>query len=377
MRAAGILLCAGSSQRMGFDKLLTPIAGQETALKRSAEILIAGGCDCLIAPADEEKRAYLTSLDLPVPLYFVRGGETRQGSVYNALKGARDQAGLSLEDVAVIHDGARCFVTPQVVAKTIQSAREEGSGIAASPMTDTVMARNEGAISLVDRTSLIRMQTPQSFRLGQILRAHELVKNPAATDDCSLYLAAGWVPTFVEGGANNFKLTTPEDFSMAKQLLNAPCRMGTGFDTHVFAEDRKLILGGVEIPYEKGLLGHSDADVLLHAIMDALLGAAALGDIGKHFPDTDGAYKNIDSGILLGRVGQLLKDRGYEIINIDATVIAQRPKLAPFIPRMREKIASILEIPLSCVNVKATTTEKMNDEGRGLCISAQAAAVIR
>ncbi|MBQ2770361.1 MAG: 2-C-methyl-D-erythritol 2,4-cyclodiphosphate synthase, partial [Clostridia bacterium] len=321
MRAAGILLCAGSSQRMGFDKLLTPIAGQETALKRSAEILIAGGCDCLIAPADGEKQAYLQGLDLPVPLYFVAGGATRQGSVYNALMGARDQAGLGPEDIAVIHDGARCFVTPEVVKATILSAAETGSGVAASPMTDTVMARNEGAISIVDRTSLIRMQTPQSFRLGQIIRAHELVKNPAATDDCSLYLSAGWIPSFVEGGANNFKLTTPEDFTMAKQLLSAPCRMGTGFDTHVFAENRKLILGGVEVPYEKGLLGHSDADVLLHAIMDALLGAAALGDIGRHFPDTDGAYQDIDSRILLGRVGQLLKDRGYEIINIDATII--------------------------------------------------------
>ena len=377
MRAAGILLCAGTSQRMGFDKLITPIAGAETALKRSAEALIAGGCDCLIAPADAEKQAYLKGLNLPVPVYFVKGGETRQGSVYNALIGARNLAGLGPEDVAVIHDGARCFVDPEVVKSTIRSAAETGSGVAASPMTDTVMAKNEGAISLVDRNQLIRMQTPQSFRLGQILRAHELGKNPAATDDCSLYLAAGWIPTFVDGGANNFKLTTPEDFRMAKQLLSAPCRMGTGFDTHVFAEGRKLILGGVEVPYDRGLLGHSDADVLLHAVMDALLGAAALGDIGRHFPDTDEAYRGADSRILLGRVGEMLKEKGYEIINIDATIIAQKPRLAPFIPQMVENMAETLGLSPDRVNVKATTTEKMNDEGRGLCISTQAAAVIR
>ena len=153
-------------------------------------------------------------------------------------------------------------------------------------------------------------------------------------------------------------------------------RIGNGYDVHKLVEGRKLILGGVEIPYEKGLLGHSDADVLVHAIMDALLGAAALGDIGRHFPDNDNSFKNIDSMILLKRVVLLLKDKGYDVNNIDAVVVAQRPKIAPYIQRMQTNIASVLGVDEDCVNIKATTTEKLGFEGRQEGISAQAVCTI-
>ena len=179
----------------------------------------------------------------------------------------------------------------------------------------------------------------------------------------------------MEGSEEGRKLTTPADWQWAKNKVRRP-RYGTGFDTHVITEGRRLILGGVDIPFEKGLLGHSDADVLLHAVMDALLGAAGLGDIGKNFPDRDPAYKDISSRLLLRRVKDMLKEKDMEISHIDATVIAQRPKLNPHFPLMQAYMAGDLEIPADRISLKATTTEGMGDEGRGLCISAQAAAVV-
>ncbi len=367
-RAAGILLCAGGSARMGFDKLAFPIAGK-TAVERSAEALALGGVETLVLTASGQNLAALSALSLSVPHKVVPGGGTRAESVRLALAVVEDA------DVVAIHDAARCLVSPALVRASIESARLHGSGIVASRAADTTFLLEADACTPLPREKLLRTQTPQTFDFARIRRVYEGDLS-GATDECSLYLAAGYVPRFVfaaQAEANQ-KLTTPEDWLSA---LAQFARFGTGFDTHRLVSDRALVLGGVQIPFEKGLLGHSDADVLTHALIDALLGAAALGDIGKLFPDTDPAYAGADSMDLLREVMRRLQKAGLAVGHADMTVLAERPKLAPYIPRMRAALSEALGVPLACVSVKATTTEGMNDEGRGLCISAYAVVSLR
>lgn len=375
-RAVGILLCAGTSARMGFCKLTMPLCGQ-TAIERSMNALLLGGCDALVFAASDRTRDYLERLPVPVPHAICPGGGTRQESVKNALAAAESLLGAAPDDIAVIHDAARCLVSPEVVRASIESAKRFGSGVAATPATDTVFRVTDRGAEALDRTELLLMQTPQTFLFGRIRIAYERA-DTAATDDCTLYWRAGYEPRFTEGEPDNFKLTTRADWERAVlRLCGGAAGVGTGFDTHRLVEGRKLILGGVEIPFEKGLLGHSDADVLAHAVTDALLGAAALGDIGRHFPDTDERYRGIDSLILLAEAVRRVREAGFAPLHIDATVIAQRPRLAPYIGEMRARIAEAAGTEISRVSVKATTTEGMNDEGRGLCISAQAIALVQ
>ena len=366
MSAVGILLCGGSSRRMGFDKLNTPIGGK-TAIERSTDALVAGGCDSLVFVVSEASAKTVASLSIPVPYTVVSGGKERTDSVRSGLKAADG-------DVAVIHDAARCFVSPALVHACIEAAQASGSGVAAIPVTDTIVRVEDGAVETLDRSKLFRMQTPQAFRLSKIRAAYET--GAYATDDATLYAKLFGAPTLVPGSEENRKLTTEADWAWALDRL-APAAYGVGFDTHRLVEGRKLFLGGVEIPFEKGLLGHSDADVLLHAIMDAILGAMKLGDIGKLFPDTDPQYAGINSRVLLRKVNELVQKRDMMVSHVDATVICQRPKLAPYREEIERTIAEDLEIPFDAVSVKATTTEGMNDEGKGLCISAQAIASVR
>ena len=366
MSACGVLLCAGSSARMGFDKLNTPIGGK-TAIERSANALIEGGCDSIVFVVNEESERTVKALACPVPFTIVRGGEQRTDSVRSGLTAVD-------ADVAVIHDAARCFVSPALVSACIEAAAAFGSGVAAIPLTDTVMRVHAYGTETLDRSKLYRMQTPQAFLTDLIRTAY--ASGGSATDDATLYAGVIGAPHFVPGSEENRKLTNAADWAWAQARLN-PQTYGTGFDTHRLVEGRKLILGGVEIPFEKGLLGHSDADVLLHAIMDAILGALKLGDIGKLFPDTDPQYAGISSRELLRRVRELVQKRDTAVAHVDATVIAQRPKLAPYREAMERTIAADLGISPGAVSVKATTTEGMNDEGRGLCISAQAIASVR
>jgi len=355
---------------MGFDKLITPLCGQ-VPLLRSLDALLAGGCTEIVASVNADTRAFLEPYLEIYPLRLAEGGETRFDSVHNALA-------VATGDIAVIHDAARCMNGANLVQVCIAAAVQYGSGVAAISMTDTVL-RQEGAdFTPVPRETLWRMQTPQAFRLDGI-RAAYAGAQPIHTDDASVWLAAGNALRLVPGSERNRKLTAPEDWAWAEAVLGEkqPCTVfGTGYDTHVLVPERKLVLGGVEIPFEKGLLGHSDADVLLHAICDAILGACALGDIGKHFPDTDARFKGADSRALLRAVADMVQKKDKCILHIDATLLCQRPKLAPYILRMRENIAADLHLPLEAISVKATTTEGMNDEGRGFCISAQAIASI-
>jgi 2-C-methyl-D-erythritol 2,4-cyclodiphosphate synthase/2-C-methyl-D-erythritol 4-phosphate cytidylyltransferase len=362
-RAVGVLLCAGGSSRMGFDKLTAPIAGK-TAIERSLEALILGGIDAVVFAVSPSTKSFVEGIDCPVPKAFVMGGDTRAQSVKNALDA------IETAEIAVIHDAARCMVSPAVVKESIESAAAHGSGVVGAKVTDTTMLL-DGEIPIpLDREKLIRMQTPQTFRFDEIKRAYEGDLSNV-TDDCSVYIAAGYTPHFVftQGETANQKLTTSADWQFA---LATYARFGTGFDTHRLVEGRKLILGGVEIPFEKGLLGHSDADVLVHAVIDAVLGAASLGDIGKLFPDTDPAYKDANSMLLLQEAMRRISALGFRVGHTDATIVAQRPKLAPYILPMRKNLAAALGLDVDAVSIKATTTEGMNDEGKGLCISSSA-----
>ena len=363
-----ILLCAGGSTRMGFDKLLTPIAGK-TAIERSLDALVSGGATEIIFTVSPSTRAFVEGMDCPVPCRIVEGGQTRAESVLHALES------IERADIVAIHDAARCMVSPETVRESILSAEAFGSGIVAGKVTDTIVRLDETGVTTLDRSQLIRMQTPQTFRFDRILRAYQQGDLSRVTDDCALYLAAGYEPRFVftEGEAANQKLTTGADWQLA---LASYARFGTGYDTHRLVEGRKLILGGVEIPFEKGLLGHSDADVLTHAIIDALLGAAGLGDIGRLFPDTDAAYKNADSIALLREVVRRIEEDRLRVSHVDATIICERPKIKPHAAAMQAILAEAMHISPEFVSIKATTTEGMNDEGRGLCISASAIASV-
>ena len=229
-----------------------------------------------------------------------------------------------------------------------------------------------------DRSTLYAVQTPQCFDRAEYLAALEELdaeKARLVTDDCSLFELTGRPVELVQGDYANIKITTREDLPRTENG-GKKMRIGHGYDVHRLVEGRKLILGGVEVPYEKGLLGHSDADVLAHAVMDAVLGAAALGDIGQHFPDTAEEYAGADSLMLARRVAEIMTEHGWHIENIDATILCQRPKLAPHIPAMRAKLAEAFGMPVDAVSVKATTEEHLGFTGEGLGIAAHAVALI-
>lgn len=388
---AAVIVAAGRGTRMGMacNKVLCPLCGEpvivHTVRAFSRTGLFDGGIVVVAGePEVEEMRAMLLRAGLRA--HVVPGGEDRQQSVYNGIQACDPRA-----DRIAIHDGARPLVTRDVIERTLESARQYGSGVAAVTLKDTVKQVNAaGVVTGTPRREVLRaVQTPQTFDAGLIRRAHECGREgERATDDASLVERLGHAVHLTEGDVENIKLTTPEDMLLARQVIlkrkgqeeneePTGMRIGHGYDVHRLAEGRKLILCGVEVPYAQGLLGHSDADVALHALMDALLGAAALGDIGMHFPDTDPAYQGADSGKLLDHVVRLLEEKGYAVNNVDLTIICQRPKLRDYIERMRQNVAGHLHLDAGCVNVKATTTEKLGFEGEGLGISCHAVALIQ
>ena len=386
---AAVIVAAGRGARMGMErnKVLYPICGEpvivRTARAFTGRGLFDGGVVIVASPCDmEDMRAMLTRGGVPVRA-IVPGGHDRQESVRRGIAACDPGA-----DIIAIHDGARPLVTREVIAATIDSARRYGSGVAAVPLKDTVKRVDEsGLVVETPQRDLLRaVQTPQTFDAALIRAAHARYADSdvRATDDAMLIEWTGHAVHLTPGDPENIKMTTPEDMLLAGQVIlrregrkEAPAmRIGHGYDVHRLVEGRKLILCGVEVPYERGLLGHSDADVALHALMDALLGAAALGDIGRHFPDTDPAYAGADSGRLLDHVVALLHVKGYAVANADVTIICQRPKLKDYIEQMRENVAAHLKVDPDCVNVKATTTEKLGFEGEGLGISSHAVACI-
>ncbi|HWQ58465.1 MAG TPA: 2-C-methyl-D-erythritol 2,4-cyclodiphosphate synthase [Clostridia bacterium] len=367
-----VLLAGGSSARMGRNKLTMPVSGK-TPLARSLEAILNVENRperVVIAVAECCMEEALRLSGVHPDVFVVPGGGTRGESALNALRALGEAKG-----VVAIHDAARCLASGEVIDAAVESARAYGCGVAAIPVRDTL--RDEVGRS-VPRDGLYAIQTPQAFDLEKILAAYEKAEaeGRAYTDDLGVWLAAGHEAHYAKGDLMNQKLTYPEDVEFFSRAARGDTRVGEGWDTHRLVENRKLVLGGVDIPFEKGLLGHSDADALAHAVVDALLGAAAMGDIGRHFPDTDGQYKDIRSMELLARAAKLVYGAGYSMGNIDATVVAQRPRLAPYIDEMRENLAHALGCDASKISVKAKTAEGLNAEGEGLCISARAVCLI-
>ena len=366
-----IIVAAGASRRMGFDKLSYRLPDGRTVLETSCALFAAHPAvdELVLVAGGNRPQCEAIAAACPKPCTVVQGGATRADSVRSGLAAAKGQ-------LVAIHDAARPFASAEIITAALQAAAESGAAAPAVPVKDTIkIADQDGkVVATPDRAMLYAVQTPQCFDRALYLQALETVSGEKAslvTDDCSLFELAGLPVTLTAGDYANLKITTKEDLQKEKTM-----RIGHGYDVHRLVEDRKLILGGVEVPYEKGLLGHSDADVLLHAVMDAVLGAAALGDIGQHFPDTDPAYKGADSLALTREVAKIIAAHGYKVGNIDATILCQRPKLAPHIPAMRRNIADAFGLPLDAVSVKATTEEHLGFTGEGLGIAAHAVALI-
>lgn len=312
----------------------------------------------------------------------VAGGQERQDSVRNCLLAVTGTC-----DFVVVHDAVRPFVTEELIGRVIDAAGDTGAASIGVKAKDTIKETGEDntVLATIPRQNLWLTQTPQAFKFELLKEAYtEAYKEKYyGTDDASLVEQLGKEVRMVEGSYENIKITTKEDMLIADALMKkgskTNMKSGLGYDSHRFADNRKLILGGVEIPSEKGLLGHSDADALIHAVCDALLGAAASGDIGRHFPDNDPEYKDISSMILLERVKKIIEKKGFAVNNVDATVIMEKPKLAPYAERMAANIARALKIPENCVNIKAKTNEGMGFTGRseGVAVFATAAVTER
>ena len=382
MQVSAVLVAAGSSTRMGFDKLSFDLGG-ETVLRRSIRAFEQCPLVDEIVLVAGKNRAYVEAQakDCRKPVRVVQGGATRAESAKNGVLAARGA-------FVAVHDAARPFVSEAVIADAIAAAKRCGAAAPAVPVKDTVKRAVRGDGKTVpadcrvedtpDRSTLYAVQTPQCFDRAAYLSALDALDEAKArlvTDDCNLFELTGHPVQLTQGDYANLKITTREDLPRPEKEENT-MRIGHGYDVHRLVEGRKLILGGVEIPYEKGLLGHSDADVLAHAVMDAVLGAAALGDIGKHFPDTAAEYAGADSLVLARRVNEILHENGWKIENIDSTILCQKPKLAPHIPAMREKLAEAFGLPVDAVSVKATTEEHLGFTGEGLGIAAHAVALI-
>ena len=342
----------------------TPIAHCVRAFSRSADEIVI-----VCSPATEsaaEEAAKLASVHIRI----VGGGERRQDSVLRGIEAASG-------DTVAIHDCARCLITGDIIERAVASANEFGSGVAAIPVRDTLRRASDG--ETVDREGLVSMQTPQCFSRDLLLEAYAQLDS-SVTDDAAVWNARFGPVRLTEGGLHNQKLTTAEDIPFFEKMLgerSPRMRIGIGEDTHRLKYGRKLILGGVEIPFDLGLEGHSDADALIHSIIDAMLGAAALGDIGAHFPDTDPKYKGVSSLLLLKEAHRLVSRAGYRIVNIDATVTAQAPKLAPYIHEMRKKTAEALEgVDCSQISIKATTPEHLGPEGSLLGVTCRAVVLL-
>jgi 2-C-methyl-D-erythritol 4-phosphate cytidylyltransferase/2-C-methyl-D-erythritol 2,4-cyclodiphosphate synthase len=373
-----IIVAAGQGVRAGdgLPKQYRAIGGKpvlrwsvETALAHpdidAVQVVIAPDHATLCAEA-------LAGLDLLPP---VDGGSTRQESVHRALRAVA----IHQPRKVLIHDAARPFVSPQIISGVCATLDEHDAAIPAIPVPDTLKLVEQGRITrTLPRDGVFSAQTPQGFRFEAILSAHEAAAGREFTDDAAIAESAGLSVVTVTGSRMNFKLTTQEDFVTAEMLLSARAspRTGSGFDVHRFCAGDHVWLCGVRVPHDHGLEGHSDADVGLHALTDAILGAAALGDIGQHFPPTDPRWKGAASHLFLSHAASVLRARGGEISNVDVTIICERPKVSPHREVMARRIAEILAIDIGRVSVKATTTEGLGFTGRREGIAAQATATV-
>ena len=381
MHVAAIIAAGGQGRRLGADvpKQFLDLGDGSVMLGRSiAAFTRAQSVHEIVVALPPD-----TSFDYPrsaKPVTTVVGGARRQDSVANAFAAVSDAA-----DVIVIHDAARPFVSVDLIERTVQAAHQHGAAIAAIRATDTVKqiaARTSRVISgTLPRDTVFFAQTPQAFRREILSHAIAAAADIEATDEAMLVERAGFDVYLVEGEASNIKVTTEPDLAAARAHLNrtAPTvmRIGIGYDLHRLVEGRPLILAGIRLPFERGLLGHSDADIVCHAVTDAVLGAAAAGDIGRLFPDTDPQWKDADSVRLLREAVRGVMRTGHTIVNVDVTIIAERPKLQPYLDDMRANLANALGIARDAVSIKGKTNEAVGEIGRGEAMACHAVALLQ
>ncbi len=365
-----IIPAAGKGERakQGKNKLLVPVLGK-TCLELTFNAFNSTGYfDKIIIACSAQDKEQISTLLPYENVKLVLGGDTRTQSVKNALD-------IIDTELVVIHDGARPFVDKRIITDCLDSAIKYGSAITAIGTRDTMCDVKDGAIlEYLGKDRLYSVQTPQGFNTLSIKRAYACAGEEVFNDDGEVYKKFIGETHIVLGNANNVKITYPEDML---KLGNKDVKIGCGFDCHKLVEHRKLILGGIEIEHDKGLLGHSDADVLTHAIMDAILSALSLRDIGYHFPDTDAKYKDADSIKLLEHVLTLIKEKGYKVGNISAVIMAEKPKLKNHIPTITENLAKVLNLAKTEVGITATTLEGIGTVGREEAICVQATALLK
>lgn len=381
---AALIVAAGRGRRFGGEipKQYAPLAGSPLLHHTLRAFHNHAGVDQVRAVIHPDDRALFdeAAAGLP-PTQVVTGGATRQVSVRYGLESLRDDA----PDLVLIHDAARPMIDDATISRIIDALAATPGAVAARPVDDSLLRAKNGLIAEpVERTDLWAAQTPQGFRYSDILKAHQAAENadPAHTDDASVARAAGLEIALVDGGARNFKVTTAADLERAAFVLGgraATPRVGFGFDVHRFGEPAagiKLQLCGIAVDHDRPLLGHSDADVGLHAATDAILGAIAAGDIGDHFPDTDAQWAGASSDVFLAHAVDLVRRSGGRLVHLDITLICERPKIGPHRQAMIDRVAAICGAPQGAVSVKATTTEKLGFTGRGEGIAAQAVATV-
>lgn len=384
---AAIIPAAGSGTRMGtaVPKQFLELGGMPILAQTVVRFLQIDEIRQIIIPLPPDHREAaerilqdFSSAEQFQRLVFVNGGATRQESVLAGLNALPDKSGYVL-----VHDGARPFISQELVKKCLQAAMRYGAAILAVPVRDTIKKVNDTGeiINTIDRNQLWQAQTPQAAETELLRRAFAKALDDGfeGTDEASLLEYAAIPVHVIEGSEQNIKITRQDDLKMAA-IINKKesdmMRIGHGFDAHRYVIGRHLILGGVDIPFDLGLEGHSDADVVIHAFIDALLGAIGAGDIGRHFPDKDPQYKDISSLKLLEEVIRMVQKKGFAICNADITVICQRPKLAPHVEEMRSNLAETCFVAKESVNIKATTTEMMGYTGRGEGIAVHAVALL-
>ena len=371
---AAIVVAAGSGSRAGGAKQWRPLGGRPV-VRWSVEALLAAGADAVIvviAPGLEaEAESALAGLS---GWRLANGGETRAASVRNGL----DVLGGPGDRPVLIHDAARPLLNAAVIRRLLEALEDSDGALPALPVADSLRRATDGLVSAaVDRDALWRAQTPQAFRYQTIVDGYAAwPAAETAADEAAVVQRAGGRVRIVEGDPRLMKLTWPEDFAMAEALITRQTRVGQGFDAHRWGPGASVWLCGVEIPHDQTLIGHSDADAGLHALTDAILGAMGDGDIGDHFPPTDPQWKGAASDRFLIHAVERLAARGGRLVNVDVTLICERPKVKPHRQAMRERLAELLSLPLDAVSVKATTTEAMGFTGRGEGLAAQALATI-
>jgi 2-C-methyl-D-erythritol 4-phosphate cytidylyltransferase/2-C-methyl-D-erythritol 2,4-cyclodiphosphate synthase len=373
MRIAAILVAAGSGTRFGAEmpKQFLTIAGKPV-IRHAAEALAAHVS--LLQPVGDAEPIEAALHGVPGCLPVIAGGATRQDSVRAGLDALEPYA----PDIVLVHDAARPVIPAGTIPALLAALKESPGAIPGAPVADTLKRVERGIITeTVPRAGLFRAQTPQAFRFPALLAAHRSGLT-GATDDASLLEAAGESVEVVPGSDDNIKLTYPEDLLRLERIMAVPMipRVGTGFDVHVFAAGRPLFLCGVQVPHDQGLAGHSDADVGIHALCDAIYGALAEGDIGRHFPPSEASWKDADSARFLRHAAERIAARGGRLVNADVTLICERPKITPHAPAMIARLASLLGVDPGRISVKATTTEKLGFTGRGEGIAAQAVVSI-